>query len=161
MYRFGYKNRVLFLSLVFLLAAISGCSISPANSTEASRIHPVYSIGVETLPTIGDYLTDQSGMTLYYTINDTARRSGISGSILLDWPVFYVATISVQPPLRKTDFSTILRPDGKYQTTYKGWPLYFYSMDMEPSDTLGQGVAGVWFIAAVNVPDPKSLTPSN
>jgi predicted lipoprotein with Yx(FWY)xxD motif len=159
--RTGHNIWLLFFSLVFVFVAISGCSKTPKNlnaknNSATSPTYTIYTIVIESLPTIGDYLTDQSGMTLYYNTNDSADQSSINGSMLLDWPVFYAAAISVQPPLRKTDFGTILRLDGKYQTTYKGWPLYYSSMDSEPSDSLGQGVGGVWSIAGVNIPAAKS-----
>ncbi len=32
------------------------------------------------------------------------------------------------------------------QTAYKGWPLYFYYLDMKEGDVFGQGVRDVWFV---------------
>jgi predicted lipoprotein with Yx(FWY)xxD motif len=32
------------------------------------------------------------------------------------------------------------------QLTLNGWPLYYYSKDMAPGDTLGQGVGSVWYV---------------
>jgi predicted lipoprotein with Yx(FWY)xxD motif len=45
------------------------------------------------------------------------------------------------------DFGAITREDGKRQTTYKGWPLYYYAGDKAPGDVLGQGLGNVWFVA--------------
>ena len=39
------------------------------------------------------------------------------------------------------------REDGKRQTTYKGWPLYYFAGDKAPGDVLGQGLGNVWFVA--------------
>ena len=33
------------------------------------------------------------------------------------------------------------------RTTYKGWPLYYFSSDVNPGDFKGEGVNNVWFVA--------------
>ena len=35
--------------------------------------------------------------------------------------------------------------DGNRQATYNGQPLYYYAGDIQPGDTGGQGMDGVWF----------------
>jgi hypothetical protein len=42
-------------------------------------------------------------------------------------------------------FGKIKRPNGTWQLTLKGWPLYRYAKDTTPGDTLGQGVGGKWY----------------
>ena len=42
----------------------------------------------------------------------------------------------------------ISRDDGREQVTYNGLPLYYFANDKAPGDTKGQGVGGVWFVAA-------------
>jgi uncharacterized surface protein with fasciclin (FAS1) repeats/predicted lipoprotein with Yx(FWY)xxD motif len=49
--------------------------------------------------------------------------------------------------LNAADFGTIDRGDGVMQTTYKGWPLYYYVNDTLPGSTMGEGRSGVWFVA--------------
>lgn len=146
-YSTKYKRMNLLLGLILLAAVMFGC---------ASR-GPIYTINEEPVPTIGYYLTDGAGMTLYYTMADTAGKSNVSGLELNDWPIFYDSNIIIPPTLKRSDFSSIKRPDGKLQTTYKGWPLYYYSIDAEPNDMVGQGIGGVWFIANPNIP---KATPS-
>jgi len=48
----------------------------------------------------------------------------------------------------------INRPDGSKQLAYDGWPLYYFSNDVNPGDTNGQGVGNVWY--ACTVPTPFS-----
>jgi predicted lipoprotein with Yx(FWY)xxD motif len=138
------KRNALFclLALVFIATMTLGCS---------SAI-PQYTVNEEPIPTIGYYLTDGAEMTLYYTTMDSAGKSNVNGSELDDWPIFYAAKIVIPPTLKRSDFSTIKRPDGTLQTTYKGWPLYYSDKDDEPSDTVGQGIGGVWFLAGPNIP---------
>ncbi|MDD4653179.1 MAG: hypothetical protein PHQ34_13245, partial [Methanothrix sp.] len=58
--------------------------------------------------------------------------------------------------LRSVDFATITRTDGSMQTTYKGWPLYLYSLDKEPGDFSGDGREdNLWHI--INPQDQPQL----
>jgi predicted lipoprotein with Yx(FWY)xxD motif len=59
-----------------------------------------------------------------------------------NWPVFYAANISAPQGLNASDFGTITRSDGKQQTTYKGYPLYFFIGDHKPGDINGNNVGG-------------------
>ena len=96
-------------------------------------------------------------MTLYYTTINNDDKSNTDDSELDDWPIFYTSKIVVPPTLKRSDFGVIKTSDGKRQTTYKGWPLYYYSIDAEPNDMVGQGIGGVWFIANPNI---SKATPS-
>ena len=41
---------------------------------------------------------------------------------------------------------TITRADGTVQSTYNGWPLYYFSGDSAAGDVNGQGVNDVWWV---------------
>jgi hypothetical protein len=69
--------------------------------------------------------------------------------------------VVVPPPLNAADFSSITRSDGKEQTTFKGWPLYYYAKDRKPGDSLGEGENGMWFVVnPFSFPPTPGLTPS-
>ncbi|MGW8323142.1 MAG: hypothetical protein ACWGSD_16460, partial [Thermodesulfobacteriota bacterium] len=38
------------------------------------------------------------------------------------------------------------RDDGTKQSTFRGYPLYYWSGDEKEGDTNGQGVKNVWFV---------------
>jgi predicted lipoprotein with Yx(FWY)xxD motif len=97
---------------------------------------------------IGTFLVDGKGMTLYWTTLDSVGKSNVTGATVALWPVVYIPSIVVPSPLNVSDFGTITRTDGSKQTTYKGYPLYYYTYDQVAGDTFGQGIGGVWF--AVN-----------
>ena len=40
----------------------------------------------------------------------------------------------------------ITRADGSKQTTYQGWPLYYYSGDGRAGDLNGEGIGSIWFV---------------
>jgi len=97
---------------------------------------------------IGNYLTDEKGMTLYLFKKDAAGKSACVGACVEKWPLFAVETVTVPEGVKDTDFGTITREDGKKQTTYKGLPLYYYFKDAKPGDTQGHGVYDVWYVVA-------------
>jgi predicted lipoprotein with Yx(FWY)xxD motif len=39
-----------------------------------------------------------------------------------------------------------MREDGEKQTSYKGWPLYYFFKDKKPGDVSGEGVNSVWYV---------------
>ena len=96
---------------------------------------------------IGSYLTDIKGMTLYTFKKDTPGKSMCEGPCVDNWPLFFREKVAAKDGLAAADFGTITRADGKKQTTYKGMPLYYFSKDAKPGDTMGQGVKDVWSVA--------------
>lgn len=97
---------------------------------------------------IGNYLTDEKGMTLYLFKKDTPGKSACAGPCVDKWPLFATEVVTVPAGLIAADFAVITRDDGKKQTTYKGLPLYYFFKDVKPGDTVGQGVNTVWYVVA-------------
>lgn len=107
------------------------------------------SIQVQTTSDGTKYLTDSKGMTLYYFTLDTDGQSACYGDCEKAWPVFYAKDMLVSSDLNAADFGTITRKGGAMQTTYNGWPLYYWVNDKNPGDMTGEGFHGVWFILKV------------
>jgi predicted lipoprotein with Yx(FWY)xxD motif len=98
--------------------------------------------------TLGKVLTDQEGNTLYFFTRDAMPDTSLcSGGCLNTWPVFYAETPVAGEGLSGSDFGTITNSAGQQQTTYKGWPLYYYVGDENPGDTNGEARGNVWFVA--------------
>jgi predicted lipoprotein with Yx(FWY)xxD motif len=98
------------------------------------------------------HLVDESKMTLYYFLND-GPGNGIStcyGSCSLNWPPFYTNFVTVSGNLNASDFGTIRREDGKMQTSYKNWPIYYYSGDKKSGDANGDEKDGLWLVINPN-----------
>jgi predicted lipoprotein with Yx(FWY)xxD motif len=119
---------------------------APAPATTPST--QIYTIGIANKAGIGDYLVDSKGMTVYYFLRDTYQQSAATAAIVKAWPVFYAANVIPQPPLLAGDFRTITRDDGTMQSTYLGWPLYYYAQDQAAGDTKGQQFNDLWFVLA-------------
>jgi predicted lipoprotein with Yx(FWY)xxD motif len=105
---------------------------------------------------LGAFLTDGSGRTLYYFASDFDGKSACTGGCLTEWPLFHhIENLPLGAGLASTDFATITRADGQVQTTYKGWPLYYFSPDNngtieDAGKTLGQNVDGLWWVMKNN-----------
>lgn len=86
-------------------------------------------------------------MTLYVFKKDSPEKSACAGDCVTKWPLYYRKKVGVSGNLEAVDFGTITREDAKKQTTYKDMPLYYFAADKAASDTNGQGVKEVWFVA--------------
>jgi len=139
-------NKTLVLPFLSLLLLYS-CSKDSVDTPEPEppAADPMVSLRTDNI--LGSILTDQDGKTLYYFTKDAGLASACSGGCLNNWPVYYIEALLVGNGLETTDFSTITRDDGAKQTTYKGWPLYYYAQDAVAGDTKGEAVGGVWFVA--------------
>ncbi|QOX80013.1 hypothetical protein FY034_14075 [Trichlorobacter lovleyi] len=113
-----------------------------------SSVAAAAGVGVKEKDGIGKYLTDEKGMTLYLFKKDTAGTSACAGPCVEKWPLFSAESVTVPAGVQAGDFGTIVRADGKKQTTYKGLPLYYFFKDLKPGDTAGQGVNNVWYVVA-------------
>lgn len=126
---------------------------------------PEYTMMTAGNSSIGTYLTDGRGMTLYHLLSDqgsyTSRCTDATCTGI--WPPFYVRSINVPVNLNPADFSTITVNGYKQyqQTTYKGWPLYYFYRDARPGDIYGQGLSDSYGIWSVVNPEITNTFPTN
>jgi len=146
------RTSYLFIVVLTAIAVIivSGCvQQQPTQTTPQTTT----STAVDTVTLVstqhGNVLADANGRTLYYFITDVpgSGASTCYGTCAAIWPVFSTNNIVVPPSLSTADFSSITRTDGAKETTYRGWPLYYYQSDSSPGDTKGEGVLSVWYVA--------------
>jgi predicted lipoprotein with Yx(FWY)xxD motif len=103
---------------------------------------------------LGKYLTDAKGMTLYWYKKDAPGKSACVGPCVERWPLYYRESVAPPAGVKAEDFGTITREDGKKQTTFRGYPLYYWMKDEKPGDASGNKVNDVWFVV-----DPGSFPP--
>jgi predicted lipoprotein with Yx(FWY)xxD motif len=103
---------------------------------------------------LGSYLANEVGWTLYWYSKDSPGKSVCEGACLENRPVFFRGSVTVSAGLVAADFGTLARRDGTSQTTYRGYPLYYWANDLAGGDTKGQGVSDVWFVI-----DPAKFPP--
>ena len=115
---------------------------------------PAYTVMIATGKSVGNYLVDGNGNTLYWFAKDSVNTSACSGDCLKAWPAFTADSIVVPSALNAADFGSITRDDGTAQVTYKSYPLYYWVKDKARGDTTGQNVGKVWFVI-----DPDKFPP--
>jgi predicted lipoprotein with Yx(FWY)xxD motif len=116
-------------------------------------------VEVATNAFLGPYLTDLAGMTLYIYGADVPGDcnnppvSNCSADCAIAWPIFDAKERGLDETLDDSVFGTLDRGDGTFQTTYYGWPLYYYKSDTAPNTINGQGKGKTWFTAEVKLPN--------
>ena len=152
----GIITTLLTLSCSSKTAATTPVATTTTTSTLTTTGGQLNTIQTAVKSGIGTYLVDSKGITLYWVALDSIGKSNIAGSTLTIWPVFYTSTITVPAALNASDFGSIQRADGKMQTTYKGWPLYYYYQDAASGNMYGEGIDGVWFAASPAASGPTA-----
>lgn len=129
-------------------------SIQPANATTqptttikqnaTTTVSASYTVNMASSQSLGTYLTNGSGYTLYYFGQDKANSgaSNCNGGCASAWPPFYTATLNLPSGLSSSSFNTIIRGDGTKQLTYNGLPLYFFASDTKSGQVNGNNVGG-------------------
>ena len=136
-----YGTRLLF-STALLIAALSGC-----DQENPTIVSPDLAVKPSAL---GNVLTGENGKTLYFFAADVAGDANCSGGCIDTWPVFYKETPTLSSGLKAADFATITRADGSKQTTFRGWPLYYFKNDAKQGDVNGENIGKVWTVAKTN-----------
>jgi predicted lipoprotein with Yx(FWY)xxD motif len=105
-----------------------------------------HAIKIQEKEGIGKYFTDTEGKTLYWFKKDSPGKSACSGPCLEKWPIYYRETVAAPKGINAEEFGTITRDDGQKQTTFRGYPLYYWINDKEAGETNGQGINNVWYV---------------
>ena len=106
-------------------------------------------LGTNATTSLGTYLIATNGMTLYKSTNDTSGVSNCTGQCAVIWVPYTAGSASALSNIQAGitgAVGSIVRADGSTQVTYNGMPLYTYSKDVQPGDTKGQNVGGVWSV---------------
>jgi predicted lipoprotein with Yx(FWY)xxD motif len=103
----------------------------------------------------GRALADRRGFALYlFTHDRSASVSTCFGACASAWPPYEVATRRLVAGAGLDGaVGALRRPDGRYQVTYAGHPLYHYIGDRRPHEVLCQGVdefGGTWYVVDVD-----------
>lgn len=142
--------------------ALAGCTAAPPAPTETTASPSETVVPDEPAPaaaelalgdsSLGQIVVDGQGLTVYYYDADTAN-SGVSactGGCLQNWPIVTSATDTPVVDGVTGTVGTIPTPEGGFQITINGMPVYLYAGDSAPGDVNGQGAGGVWWVVAPN-----------
>lgn len=135
------------LTAVVLLAVLAG---APGPFAYGAG----YVVGIAAVTVGGvrtQVLTDTGGLTLYYRSTDTPAHSTCTGTCTQVWvPLLASATPTFNGSL-SGKFNVVSTANGS-QVSYNGHLLYRYAGDTVPGQANGQGLAGQWWIARVDLP---------
>ncbi|MEM9189330.1 MAG: hypothetical protein AAGF12_09150 [Myxococcota bacterium] len=112
---------------------------------------PFYTVLVRADDTLGRYLVDAGGQTLYYFARDlpafdaNPAVSNCADGCAAAWPAFETAEVRAPSTLDSATFGTV---GGGTQVTYRGWPIYRFTNDTSPGDTNGENASDRWFVAS-------------
>ncbi|MGD0749867.1 MAG: hypothetical protein ABSA23_00500 [Anaerolineales bacterium] len=97
--------------------------------------------------TLGSFLVDSKGMTLYSFAMDAPGENTCYGACATAWPPLLTNGAPITGTgLDATMMGTTTRKDGTVQVTYNGLPLYYFSKDITVGDTMDEGVKSLWFV---------------
>jgi len=104
----------------------------------------------------GNILVDGDGRTLYLfakdlpagggkaAVSNCLGSAGDTSSCVYHWPIYQGGT-TLGEGINAADVGQMVRSDGAAQTTYKGWPLYYFLGDAAPGAVNGEAVED-WFV---------------
>jgi predicted lipoprotein with Yx(FWY)xxD motif len=132
----------------------SAATTAAASSSAAPSSAPAGATGPAAVTaktaTIGTYLTDAAGRTLYLFVPDTTTASTCYDSCATFWPPLLTSGApTATAPADASMLGTSPRKDGATQVTYGGHPLYYFKLDTSPGDAKGQGKntsGGLWWV---------------
>ena len=129
----------LFGSLALITAGLALAAVVTVNSASNA--------------TLGKVVVSSKGLTLYHNTKETAGKIKCTGSCTTIWPPLLIganATPKAGPGVLASKLGKIKRPNGRFQVTYFGKPLYRYAPDSKPGSVKGEGIQGIWFAIKAN-----------
>lgn len=146
--KYFFSSSLLLVLTVFgFVQCQKSSSVAPVETPTTTKL-----VQLGNSSSLGSYLTDKDGYTLYFFAMDANGANNCTGGCTTNWPVFNSTGLTqdkLGTSLLLTDFGTILTPNGN-QVTYKGWPLYYFApggVKEAANSTSGDGVNGLWFVA--------------
>jgi len=118
-------------------AAAPGYGGGTAGASNGSTAASVVSTKTSSL---GTFLVDGQGRTLYLWDADHGPRSTCTAACAQAWPpLTTTATPKASGAVKSSLLGTATRADGSREVTYAGHPLYTYAGDTRPGQVTGEG----------------------
>jgi predicted lipoprotein with Yx(FWY)xxD motif len=150
--RFEMKTR-----FVRVLTVISALALMTARAALAAAV----TVRTGNDATLGTVVVNSGGLTVYHNTKETHGKIVCTGSCATTWPPLLVgqkAMLKAGHGIKAADLGRIKRPDGRFQVTYFGMPLYRYAGDAKAGQANGESLGGIWFAIR---PNGKLAKPSS
>ena len=101
---------------------------------------------------LGTFLVDAKGRTLYLWDADKGSMSTCTAACAQAWPpLTTTGTPKASGAVKASLLGTTKRSDGSREVTYAGHPLYTFAGDTQPGQTTGEGSNGFgapWWVVS-------------
>jgi predicted lipoprotein with Yx(FWY)xxD motif len=144
---------------VWFVVSPEGEMVNPDAAPDASSMdEDAVLVNVANHSTLGRFLVDADGMTLYMFTVDEPDKSNCAGECLQAWPPLIAESSAVRAGdgVDEDMLGTAEMEDGSLIVTYNRMPLYYWVGDTQPGQTNGQDVNNVWFVVS---PEGKPIGP--
>ncbi|MFJ3801164.1 hypothetical protein ACIPSJ_33435 [Streptomyces sp. NPDC090088] len=142
------RTALIAIPLALALAACGGGKDSDGKGKGAGGTKEAVAVKESGL---GSILVDGEGRTLYAFTKDKDGASNCDAQCIAVWPALTgSAKASAGEGARPALIQEARKSGGAVQTTYNGWPLYYYVGDAAPGDVNGQGLDGEWFVVGAD-----------
>jgi predicted lipoprotein with Yx(FWY)xxD motif len=129
----------------------------PSNSNTSNSAGAASLVSTKT-SSLGTFLVDGNGRTLYLWDADHGSKSACSGACAQAWPpLTTTGTPKAGGAVKASLLGTTKRTDGTSEVTYAGHPLYTFAGDTQAGQTTGQGSNGFGAPWWVVTPAGKAL----
>jgi predicted lipoprotein with Yx(FWY)xxD motif len=134
--------------------ALAACGGSSTSSSSGAAAAPGYGGGTAGASTgstaasvvstktssLGTFLVDGQGRTLYLWDADHGPRSTCTAACAQAWPpLTTTGAPKASGAVKSSLLGTAMRADGSREVTYAGHPLYTYAGDTRPGQVTGEG----------------------
>jgi predicted lipoprotein with Yx(FWY)xxD motif len=123
----------------------------PSNSNTSNSSGAASVVSTKT-GSLGTFLVDAKGRTLYLWDADHGSMSACTGACAQAWPpVTTTGTPKASGAVKASLLGTTKRADGSREVTYAGHPLYTFAGDTKAGQTTGEGSNGFgapWWVVS-------------
>jgi predicted lipoprotein with Yx(FWY)xxD motif len=132
------------LAVPLAVAALAAAGCGGSSTTAPSSPPGTGAAIIKTAHTsLGSVLTDGKGITVYLFEKDTGTTSTCYGPCAKAWPPVLTSGRPVATGgARSSLLGTTKRTGGRFQVTYAGHPLYYFSASTKSGQVNGQGLNG-------------------
>jgi predicted lipoprotein with Yx(FWY)xxD motif len=129
------------IALPLRAVALAGCLALLTAGTASGTPRAAHALVTIRTTSLGKVLADRNGHTLYLFEKDRRGRSMCTGSCASFWPPLLTSTKArAAAAVKASLLGTIRRSNGRTQVTYRGHPLYRFSLDKRAGQTNGEGL---------------------
>lgn len=151
---------LLVLAVAISLAALAGPASAAQRAGSKAPVTRTVAKKAKNATLGENVLTSLKNRTLYTLSAEVHGKFICTGACLATWhPLVVAANVTPKGPTR---LGKVKRPDGRFQVTFKGRPLYTFGGDTKAGEANGEGFkdVGTWHAASLGKISSQPETPA-